>query len=116
PVLDDLVDFHDALALLWVLQNKSAQIFNPLLDQIPAPIERVDVGRFASQKKTAMAAFQRGNVVLDHTAQAHHFDCVRSCCRLVMIAQRDVKKDAGKKKYDVTAAGGSGGGFKGKGV
>ena len=55
-----------------------------------------------------MSAFKCGDVVFNDTAEAQYFNRVRSYRRLIMIAQRDVEKDAGQKDYNDHASRGPG--------
>jgi hypothetical protein len=55
-----------------------------------------------------VAGFERGNVILDHTAEPHDFDRMRTQCRLMVIAQSYKKEQAGQKCDDDNANGGAG--------
>jgi hypothetical protein len=55
-----------------------------------------------------MAGFERGDIVLDHAREPHDFEGVGSQRFLVMIPQRDEKKESGEERYDDDSDGGSG--------
>ncbi len=55
-----------------------------------------------------MAGFQRGDIILHHAAQPHHFEGVCAQGFLMMVAEGDEQKKAGQERDDDDADRGSG--------
>ena len=54
-----------------------------------------------------MSGLERGDIVLDHAAQAHNFDRVRAQGFLVVVSKRDEKEKPCQKRDDNDADSGS---------
>ena len=85
-VVDDLTHFWDALSLEGIARKYGDYLLSVKVKKSFPPPEILQRRRGVGEEVAAMCVLERGDVVLDHAAQAHHANrmCAEACLALAL--------------------------------